>query len=99
MIDAMRAGEAEAYYGLESDLAALHPAFSLFAGMTRGEDLDAKSAGAWLSVAGGAELRNELAAAFGLHTFAAGHTGDGAGLYADKPFEDASQLKSTLAGR
>lgn len=94
VIDAMRAGEAEAYYGLEADLAPLHSAFSLFAGMPRGEHLYAKSAGAWLSVAGGAELWNELSAAFGLRTFAAGHTGEGAGLYADKPIEDAAELKS-----
>lgn len=93
-LDAMRAGEADAYYVLEADLAVLHPAFALFAGMPRGEDIDANSTQAWLSVAGGAELWNELSAAFGLRAFAAGHTGRSAGLYADKPIEDAAELKS-----
>ncbi len=93
-IDATRSGEADAYYGLEADLVGLHPAFALFAGMPRGEDMDAKSAGAWRSVAGGAELWNELSATFDLRTFAAGHTGASPGLYADKPIEDAAELKS-----
>lgn len=91
-LDAIRAGEADAYYGLESDHAHLHPAFALFSGMPTGEHLGACEHDAWLVAAGGGELWQELSASLGLRAFAAGHTGSAAGLYSDRLVDRANDI-------
>lgn len=90
--DAVRAGEADFYYGFESHHAHLHPAFAAVGGMPLGEHMDPMHHYAWLIAGDGGEAWDDLSGAHGIKAFAAGHTGASQGLYSERILENAADL-------
>jgi TRAP-type mannitol/chloroaromatic compound transport system substrate-binding protein len=90
-LEAVTTGLADFYFGLESQHASYHPAFHAFAGLPLGQHLDAARQHAWATE--NRDLWQELSGQFGVVAFPAGQTGQSPGLYAEKLFESAGDLK------
>ncbi len=92
-LEAVMTGSADLYLGLESQHATFHPAFHAFAGLPFGEHLDGAMQHAWMRLGSGHELFDELAGQFGIRAVPAGVTGVSPGLYAERLFDTAADLR------
>lgn len=92
-LEAVSTGRADAYFGLESQHTSAHPAFALLSGLPLGVHMDALMHQAWLTQGDGRDLAQALRAEHGAVAFAAFHTGQSAGLYADRLLDVAADLK------
>lgn len=81
LVPAKAATGAELTFDVAGHFEMLHPAFTFFAGMPTGRDLDATAFAAWLGVGGGQGLWDDLAADHGMKILAAGHSGASRGLW------------------
>jgi TRAP-type mannitol/chloroaromatic compound transport system substrate-binding protein len=79
-LEAVTAGDADLYLSCETQHATFHPAFVAFAGLTTGEHLSPFLHTAWLTVGGGQDLWDDLAAGFGVKAYQIGHSGISSGL-------------------
>jgi TRAP-type mannitol/chloroaromatic compound transport system substrate-binding protein len=92
---ALAIGEADAYFGSEHDHCALDPAFGFFAGLPADAGLHGQDLAGWLTVAGGQELWDELAAAHGVKAMLVGHTGPAPGLWSRLPLDGLATLEGS----
>jgi TRAP-type mannitol/chloroaromatic compound transport system substrate-binding protein len=89
---AVRADEADLYYGSEHDHLDAHRALAFFAGLPGDRGVAARHLTAWILVGGGQSLWDELAGDFGIKALLAGHSGDRACFLATRRIETMSEL-------
>ena len=92
--DAIGGDQADFTFGSAHEAAASEAAFAYFGGLPGQHGLAPRHLQQWLMVGGGETLWDELAAAHGLKSILAGHTGESAGLWSRAPIADASALQS-----
>jgi TRAP-type mannitol/chloroaromatic compound transport system substrate-binding protein len=73
---AVRAGDADLYFGSEHDHLDQHRALAYFAGLPGDRAIAARHLTAWMLVGGGETLWDDLAGDFGIKAMLAGHSGD-----------------------
>jgi TRAP-type mannitol/chloroaromatic compound transport system substrate-binding protein len=73
---AVRAGEADLYFGSEHDHLDSHRALSYFAGLPGDRGVPPRRLAAWMLVGGGQALWDDLAGQFGIKAMLAGHSGE-----------------------
>jgi TRAP-type mannitol/chloroaromatic compound transport system substrate-binding protein len=98
---AVRADEADLYFGTEHDHLAHHRALAYFAGLPGNRGVPPHDFVAWVLVGGGQELWDDLAAGFGVKALLAGHTGAQSVFVATRNVASMSELagaKAAVAG-
>ncbi|MCB1521596.1 MAG: hypothetical protein KDJ37_13610 [Hyphomicrobiaceae bacterium] len=83
-LEAVMLGEADLYVASETAHAAMHPALAYFGGLPIRDGLGAQELAAWITVAGGQQLWDDLAAEFNVKAMLMGHTGT-CGLFMRQP--------------
>jgi TRAP-type mannitol/chloroaromatic compound transport system substrate-binding protein len=83
--EATIAADVDLYHGCEHHNLSWHPALAYFAGLPAFTGLDPHELHAWLTVAGGQMLWDDLAADLNLKALMAGHTGKYPGLWLRHP--------------
>ncbi len=91
-MDAVCAGTADIYIGVDSEHASIHPALGIFAGLPLGYGLAARAHRAWLLTDAQKFWRTALDAV-DVVTMPIGHTGPSPGLYADIPIHNGGDLR------
>ncbi len=89
---AVRAGDADLYYGSEHDHLDQHRALAYFAGLPGDRGIAARHLTAWMLVGGGETLWDDLAGSFGIKAMLAGHSGDAAVFRATRHVATMSEL-------
>ncbi len=92
---AVRTGDADLYFGDITDDAGAHRAFAYFSGLPGDHGMAPQHLQAWVSVGGGQELWDDLAADLGIKPLLAAHTGTRSFLLAAERIE----TMGALAGR
>ena len=88
----VRNGGAAAYFGTEADHIGDHRGLSYFGGLPGGLSLAPEHFATWLSAGGGQLYWDDIAADFGVKSFAVGHSGRRAGLWAARDIENSGKL-------
>jgi TRAP-type mannitol/chloroaromatic compound transport system substrate-binding protein len=91
-LGAVRAGEADLYFGGEHDHLDAHRALAYFAGLPGDRGVAPRHLAAWMLVGGGQALWDDLAGDFGVKAMLAGHSGDEACFLATRRIEEMSEL-------
>ena len=89
---AVRAGDADLYFGDITDDANAHRAFAYFGGLPGDHGMAPQHLQAWLQVGGGQELWDDLAADLGIKPLLAAHTGTRSFLLAAERIETMGAL-------
>ncbi|MCO8144531.1 TRAP transporter substrate-binding protein [Rhodovulum tesquicola] len=100
VFDAVSAGQADMYHGVDYYFLGQHPALSFFSQVPFG--MTFQEYNNWLHHGGGRELADELYSIFGLKAFSAGNTGPQAGGWFRKEIngpEDFQGLKFRMPGQ
>ncbi|ETX26734.1 ABC transporter substrate-binding protein [Roseivivax isoporae LMG 25204] len=100
VFDAVSAGQADMYHGVDYYFVNQHPAYQFFASLPFG--MTAQELNNWYYHDGGFELHNELGQIFGLKSFLAGNTGPQSGGWFRREMnspEDFNGLKFRMPGQ
>ena len=92
-LDFKNSTDAEFIHSSEHTRAALHPAFSYFAGLPASAGLNGLDLKAWISTGGGQDLWDRLAADFGDKPLLAGHLGANPVLWSRREIEGGAGLR------
>lgn len=98
---AVTSGDADLYHASEHDNIHLDPAFAYFSGLPFSAGLAPAALESWLTLGGGQELWDELAAEYGVKPLLAGHLGRGPRLWSNRAIEtlgDFEGLRVTAYG-
>ena len=90
---AFAASDADLYHAVEHDNAAHDPAFSYFAGLPFSSGLAPADLENWLTIGGGQELWDELAADLGYKPLLAGHIGRAPRLWSNRPLNSLGEFE------
>lgn len=91
-LEAVMTAEADLYMGTENHNLSYHPAFAYFAALPGAGVFNADDLTAWLSIGGGQEHWDNLAAEFNVKPFLAGHLGRWPGLWSTRPIDSLADL-------
>lgn len=91
-LEAVMIGEADLYFGTENHNLSFHPAFAFFAALPGAGTFNADDLVAWLTIGGGQELWDDLAADYNVKPFLAGHLGRWPGLWSTRPIDSLADL-------
>ena len=91
-VEAVMTAEADLYFGTENHNLSLHPAFAYFAALPGAGVFNADDLAAWLTIGGGQEHWDDLAAEFNIKPFLAGHLGRWPGLWSSRPVDSLADL-------
>ncbi len=91
-LEAVMTAEADLYFGTENHNLSFHPAFAYFAALPGAGVFNADDLVAWLTIGGGQEHWDGLAAEFNVKPFLAGHLGRWPGLWSTSPIHSLADL-------
>lgn len=91
-LEAVMTADADLYFGTENHNLSVHPAFAYFAALPGAGTFNADDHTAWLTIGGGQELWDDLAAEFNVKPFLAGHLGRWPGLWSTRPIDSLADL-------
>jgi len=93
-LEAVMLGEADLYHGTEQHHLGFEPALAYFGGLPYFCGLEPHDLAAWLSVAGGQTLWDEIGAGLGVKPLLAGHSGRAPGLWSTQEINSVRDLSA-----